>query len=280
MDPAINRKTQSAPSETWQLDDAGPDAYERYLVPTFFVPCAEVVADAAGIVAGSRVLDVACGTGIVARTVASRVGPQGSIVGADLNDGMLRVAASASQDSVPAITWVATDVAALPFDGAAFDVVVCQQGIQFFPDPGAALREIRRVLAPGGRLTLAMWRPVEHNSIFGPFIEVLDALGGDAVANVMRSPFAGPPITSLRTTVADAGFDRVSVTIEVIRVRFPSVEAYVRREVMSSPLRAPVGDLEPAVRGAFVRDVEKRLDPWVDDRGLAFPMETWIVTAS
>lgn len=278
MDPA--GLVPSPVAQTWQLDSIGPDAYDRYLVPAFFARCAELVSDAAGIVPGCRVLDVACGTGIVARTVAARVGGQGSIVGVDLNDGMLAVARSVTEDVVPAIRWIAADVNALPFEDASFDIVTCQQGVQFFPDTGAALGEVRRVLAPTGRAVVAMWRQVEQNSIFGPFIEALDGLAGAAAADVMRGPFAGPPIDQLRSMLADAGFGQVAVTIELIHVRFPSVEAFIRREVMSSPLRGPVGGLDPEVRAAFVRGVEGRLEPWVDDLGLSFPMETWIVTAS
>ena len=91
-------------------------------------------------------------------------------------------------------------------------------------------------------------------------------------------PVRGTTDRSAPITLADAGFEQVAVTIEGIHVRFPSVEAFIRREVMSSPLRGPVEGLEPEVRAAFVRGVEGRLEPWVDDLGLSFPMETWIVT--
>ena len=150
--------------------------------------------------------------------------------------------------------------------------VCCQQGLQFFPDPAAATREVWRVLAANGRLVLAMWRPVEHNSVFGPFIEAIEAHAGDSAAGTMRSPFSGPSIETLRTMLSEAEFEPVRAMVEVVRVRFPSVDEYVRREVLSSPLVGPIGDLRPDARDAFLGDVRTRLQPWVDDKGLGFTM--------
>lgn len=278
--PSLGGRTVTEPlRRTWQLDDTGPEAYERFLVPTFFAPCAELVVGAASVIPGVRVLDLACGTGIVARTAAPRVGPAGSVVGTDLNEGMLRVAAALARDVVPEVTWVQADAGGLPFEDGSFDVVCCQQGLQFFPDPAAATREVWRVLAANGRLVLAMWRPVEHNSVFGPFIEAIEAHAGDSAAGTMRSPFSGPSIETLRTMLSEADFEPVRAMVEVVRVRFPSVDEYVRREVLSSPLVGPIGDLRPDARDAFLGDVRTRLQPWVDDKGLGFTMETWIVVA-
>jgi SAM-dependent methyltransferase len=266
--------------ETWQLEASGPEAYERYLVPAFFAPCAELVVNAAGIRPGSRLLDVACGTGIVARVAAPRVGRAGRLVGADLNAGMLAVAEALSRDTMPTPRWAQADVVDLPFPDGSFDVLSCQQGLQFFPDWAAAIREMRRVLAPGGRLTLAMWRPLEHNTIFVPFTEALDHHMGATAGDVMRGPFAGPPLAELRAMIHTTGLASVGATAEVVRVRFPSIVEFIRREVQSSPLANPVDELDVRARRAFVADVERRLGPWLDDAGLAFSMETWIVTAA
>ena len=101
-------------------------------------------------------LDAACGTGVVARYAAPRAG---HVVGVDVNAGMLAVAARIA----PQLEWVQADVAALPFADGAFDLVLCEQGLQFMPDRAAALAELQRVLAPGGRIVASVWRGLEHN---------------------------------------------------------------------------------------------------------------------
>ena len=132
----------------WQLEGNAAEAYERYLVPAFFGPFADRLIELAEPRAADRMLDVACGTGIVARRVASCVA---RVVGLDLNPAMLEVAWAAD----PAIEWLAGDAGAMPVPDRSFDLVLCQQGLQFLPDRAAGLRELRRVLAPGGRLAVS-----------------------------------------------------------------------------------------------------------------------------
>ncbi len=135
----------------WQLDTDSAEAYERYLVPAIFEPFARVLVALAAPAAGERVLDAACGTGVVARYAAPRAG---HVVGADVNAGMLAVAARIA----PQLEWVQADIAALPFEDDTFDLVLCQQALQFVPDHAAALAELQRVLAPGGRILVSVWR--------------------------------------------------------------------------------------------------------------------------
>jgi SAM-dependent methyltransferase len=131
------------------------ETYERYMVPAIFGPWAEDLLALAMPTPGERVLDVACGTGVVARLVAQRVAPTGTVVGFDLNPGMLAVARTLPLPQGAKIEWREGNVSAMPFPDASFDLTLCQQGLQFFPDRSAALREMRRVLAPRGRLALA-----------------------------------------------------------------------------------------------------------------------------
>jgi ubiquinone/menaquinone biosynthesis C-methylase UbiE len=126
------------------------EIYERHMVPAIFGPWAEDLLALATPLPGERVLDVACGTGVVARLVAQRVGPSGTVVGFDLNPGMLTVARSLPPPSGARIEWREGNVSAIPLPDATFDLVLCQQGLQFFPDRSAALREMRRVWGPVG----------------------------------------------------------------------------------------------------------------------------------
>src|SRR4029453_6359690 len=146
----------------WQLSGSASEAYERYIVQAFMQGWTHALLDVATLGAGARVLDVGCGTGVVARQAAGRVGKEGDVVGVDLNAGMLAMARMLPQSSGASIEWKEGNVTALPFPEASFDVVLCQQGLQFFPEKPAALREMRRVLVPTGHLVLSVWRRISH----------------------------------------------------------------------------------------------------------------------
>lgn len=232
----------------WQLVDNSAQAYERYLVPAIFTAFAdELVED---VTPGTRVLDVACGTGIVARRAAAK---GAAVVGVDLNEQMLDVARAADA----AIEWIEADAAALPLPDDTFDRVYCQQGLQFMPEPAAAVAEMRRVLAPGGRLTVSVWRPSET-------YEILAGLMDAENAAVMRSPFErGEELSAL----VDG-----HVRIAIQPVRFPSVAELLRQEVASSPMSLTVDD---GLEEAFAAAIRDR----IDDDGVVFAIETYVVTA-
>lgn len=213
--------THERRSTGWQLEKSAPEAYEEYLVPPMFAPWAERLIDRVELQEGDSVLDVGCGTGIVARRAASRVGDQGTVVGLDVNDGMLDVARATGAESRPAIEWRPGDATDLPFPDESFDVVVCQQTLQFVAHPTAALREINRVLVPSERIAASVWRPLEFNPGYVELAEALkDHVGDDAEAG-MRSPFPTWDKDVLRTLARDAGFHEPSITIEIGSMRYP-----------------------------------------------------------
>src|SRR5215210_3877545 len=149
--------------EPWQLTGSAAELYERYLVPAITSVWATDLVQRAALRPGERVLDVACGTGIVARLAAAQLGIDGAVVGLDLNTAMLAVARSLPPPAGVAITWTEASVLAMPFPEATFDVVLCQLGLQFFPDRPQALQEMHRVLVPGGRLALNVYSAIERN---------------------------------------------------------------------------------------------------------------------
>jgi ubiquinone/menaquinone biosynthesis C-methylase UbiE len=153
--------------ERWQMAGNAPESYEHHMVPTFFKPWAEELLTRATLQRGERILDVACGTGIVARLAAEQVGSSGYVMGVDLNAGMLEVARAQTPTSGATVEWREGDANALPCADTTFDVVFCQQGFQFFPEKAVALREMHRVLVPGGRLALSVWRSLPYNP-YGP----------------------------------------------------------------------------------------------------------------
>ena len=197
--------------------------YERYMVPHKFAPWAAALLDFAGVQEGERVLDVACGTGNVTRQAAVRVGASGAISALDLNPAMLAVARETAVPDAPVIDWRHGSAQSLPFANASFEVVLCQQGLQFFPDPVGALREMRRVLEPGGRVALAVHQALEHNPLFHRLNQAGRARVG---VDVFASPFALGDAARLEQLLAAAGFVDVEVNPQTLTVRYPEPEHF------------------------------------------------------
>jgi SAM-dependent methyltransferase len=190
--------------EQWQVMGNAAEIYQRALVPAIFGPWAARVVEVAGLRPVERVLDVACGTGVVARLAAEAVGADGRVAALDMNPGMLAVAAAVPAKGA-AIEWVEGSAQALPFADAGFDAVCCQLGLQYFPDREGALREMARVAVPGGRVVVMVWRELDRSPGFPALAEALGrTIGSDAEA-VMRAPFALGDAGELSALLAGAG---------------------------------------------------------------------------
>jgi len=222
---------------------------------------------------------VACGTGIVARRAAMRVGSSGKVIGLDINEGMLEVARKVSSEICPTIEWQQGDATDMPLLDRAFDVVFCQQGLQFFPDRPAALGEMHRVLVPNGRLALSLLRSTEYNPGYRLLAEALERHAGPKAGAMMRSPFSSLSADELRNLITRAGFRDVKIVLGIGAVRYPSAEELVRWEGASSPLAGPIGALKDDVRAALIRDVGDALRAYTDDNGIVFPAETHLAVA-
>jgi len=263
----------------WQLEPDSAEAYERYLVPALMAAGARRLIELASLRPGDRVLDVGCGTGIVARSAASRVGEKGRVVGVDLNEGMLRVAARAAADLVPPVEWRQGDAASLPFPDAAFDVVASQQMLQFVPDSVGALREMYRVLAPSGRLAVSVCRPIEHAAGYLPLADGLRRHAGPEAEAMIRSPFPAWSPGDLRAILVSSGVASATVRIEVASIRYPSAAEFVRREAACSPLAGPIGSLPEPSRAALIEELARALEAHTDDLGIALPLEVYVALA-
>jgi len=223
------------------------------------------------------VLDVACGTGIVAHHAAEHIGPGGTIVGIDLNPGMLAVARSMA--SPTPIEWHEGRAESLLFADAVFTIVYCQLGLQFFPDQPAALREMHRVLVPGGRLGLLVWRPIQYSPGFVALRDALERhVSAEAVA-FMRAPFALGDAEELRALIAGAGFHDVMIQSAVGTVRFPSTEDFVRHYVAGTPLANLVSQVGDDARAALLSHVRTALTSYESAERLAFPIEGHLASA-
>ena len=210
--------------------------YERFMVPVMFAPWAAALLDHAGVQPADRVLDVACGTGTVARQAAVRVGPGGAVSALDLNPAMLAVAVGSAAPERPQIDWHHGSAQNLPFADAAFSAVLCQQGLQFFPDPVAALREMRRVLEPGGRVALLVSQGIESNPLYGQLNEVGRRLIG---VPIYAAPFSLGDPQRLEAMLTEAGFSEISVTPQARTVRFPSAAQFIEGIVQGAAAALP-----------------------------------------
>jgi len=268
-----------AQQEQWQLGGNAPEMYERYLVPAAFGPLASLLLELAAIQPGERVLDVACGTGAVARLAVQDVGPTGQVVGLDLNPAMLAVARTVSLPPGASVRWQEGSADALPFAAAAFEVVCCQQGLQFFPDRGAALREMHRVLVPGGRVVLGVWRAIEDNPGAAAFSAAVARYVSAEAGMRARAPFTLGEAAALHALLTAAGFRDVCIRTAVHTVRFASLEEHVRRAMVTSPLADVFAQMEDTTRAALVREVGTALQSYRDGEGLALPSATHLAVA-
>ena len=266
----------------WQVTGSAAEVYEKELVPAIFRPWAELVIDLADPQKGDRVLDVACGTGIIARMVADRVGPTGAVVGVDLNPGMLKVARtvwSSGSRSGAQVEWQEASADKLPFPDASFDVAYCQLGLQFFADRPTALREMHRVLDAGGRLAVMVWRGLDESPGFAVLADALERHVGEAAAAIMRAPFGLSNADQLDELVRNAGFRNIAIQRRVGTVRFASPERLVLSYVAGSPLAGPVSQANDAAREALITDVMHALGKYTSSTELALPIAAHLLSA-
>ena len=200
--------------ERWQVTGSAAEVYQGQLVPAIFAPWAPRVLDLATPATGERLLDTACGTGVVA----------------------------------------------------------CQLGLQYFPDRSAAVAEMARVLAPGGRLAVMVWRSIDHSPGFAALADALDRHVDPAAGATMGARFTLNDEAALRDLLAGGGFEDVEVHPQAGTVRFGSVQEFLIAQGTGSPLAAPIAAADPAARAALLADAETTLAPWQGPDGFAFPI--------
>ncbi len=260
------------------------ETYEHYFVPAMFLPWATILLRHAAPQSRERVLDVACGTGIVARQAAPSVGTDGQVAALDMNPAMLAVARALPAPSGATINWQEGNAMALPFPDGAFDVVLCQHGLQFVPDRIGAVREMRRVLASGGRALIIVLQALTRHPVFEALMESVAGHLSLPVSAVM-TPFALSDADELRTVFTAAGFKKVDILPESTTVRFPEPEHFVPLAVISSAAAVPAfAKLQAPARAALLEAVRVEVEPVVrryrDAEAVTFPMFAYIVVAT
>ncbi|MFF8946610.1 class I SAM-dependent methyltransferase [Streptomyces sp. NPDC014864] len=217
----------------FQLKGSAPERYEQYVAP-IMAPFVTALLDAVDLYPGAVVLDLACGTGFAARAAAARVGPSGRVFGADVNEGMLKVAVARHPRMYPDIEFTAAPADRLPYADATFDAVVCQQGAQFFPDLDAALAEAARVTRPGGRFAATVWADRALSPYFDAQYAVIEQYGGPDVAESYAAALA---CTADRFTAAlrTAGFHDATARETTFGITLPPLAEYGRGQLSVTP---------------------------------------------
>lgn len=259
---------------TPELEKVAED-YERLLAPALFTEWTHRMADAAEIQSGQHVLDVACGTGILAQTIATQVGPDGFVSGVDINPGMLAVARRTS----PTIDWREGAAEALPYDDDTFDAVVCQFGLMLFSDSETALREMWRVLKPGGHLAVAVFDSLDNLPAYSAMADIFERLIGKDVGNALRLPFSMGDTNGLAALFTTAGIGTAKITTHKGVAHFASISNMVLADVRGWFPFAGLRMDEEMIE-AVVNDAQKALKPYQTPSGaVEFQVPVHIVTA-
>ena len=257
-------------------DDRPALIYETQLVTAIFEPLARILIERARPEPGEHVLDAACGTGIVARLVAPMVGPSGRTVGLDYDPIMIEMARSLA----PEIEWRQGDLQNLPFPDGFYDLVLCQQGLQYLPDHGAGLRQIHRVLRPGGRMVLATWSDLAKSPGHVLLFQALEATIGPDRARPLAWSLADE--AQLLELVSEAGFVSVTTTIISLQTRYPSARAFVEILLKGSSkvTREELAQIPADRKAAFINKVAMRLRDYETSNALTLPMESRVLVGN
>ena len=276
--PALTREeTPSVPSPA--------ETYESFYGPAIFEPCTRVLLEKVPPRPGQSVLDLACGTGQVARRVAPLVGSEGRVVGLDVNPRMLEVARSLPEPRGARMEWIEGDAVSLDLANGSFDLVLCQQGLQFFPDRACALEHAHRVLGPEGRIGVAVWQGIDRHPLYAEMTEAearhLGDLGGDE--GDLLVPFSLGDEGQIAGLLEESGFSGVEIHKASIQARFPGPDTWVRNMQLAYAAVIPAFEKDPNAFETFVRGIEEDIGHLVREHvsgdEVVVPMHALIASA-
>lgn len=254
---------------------APAENYQRYFVPSIGAPIAADLIRTADLKPGERVLDVACGTGVVTRLAAERVGSGGMVTGLDVNPGMLAVARSKTPSEL-AIGWHEASAESMPFEDNAFDVVLCQMGLQFVPDKQTALREMHRVLVPGGRAFVSL--PGPRPPLFAAMADVLGRHLGPQAAGFVNVVFSMHDPDEVAELIGSAGFNQVDVQRTTKTLELPPPADFFWQYIHSTPIAEAAAQAGEEKREAMEQDICKQWEEFA--AGDSMTLEVGVTTAA
>jgi len=262
----------------FQLQGNAPELYERHTY-YFMQPFVQALLDRAALQPGAALLDVACGTGFVARAAAPLVGLDGRLAGVDFNGPMLEHAAKLSADIRPAIGYHEAPAEALPFGAGEFDAVLCQQGYQFFPDVAAAAADAARVLRPGGRLALTVWSLLDDSPYFQAQAHAFEQFAGPDAVDRFHAAFAFSADT-LQAACAQAGLKQITVEQLTPDVSLPPLQDYVAGHLSALPWSGDI-TADPVKLKQAIDQIREELSDYTQlDGSVVVPFGSILVSAT
>lgn len=271
----MERAMQSSPyGEAFGRTPA--EAYERHFVSAIGLPAAKDLVERINPQPGEKVLDVACGTGIVARLVAEKVSPGGTVTGVDVNAGMLDVA-RAKMPPEAAIQWYESPAESMPLPDETFDLVTCQLSLQFFANKPAALREMERVLVPGGRVAIGV--PGKISEIFEVMAEGLAEHIEPSLRGFVHQVFSLNSPAELGKLVEEAGFVDVKSKSERKTLHLPQPEEFLWQYIYATPLAEPVLRASQDQRDALAKEVIPKWRRFAENGGMRYEQDIVVATA-
>jgi ubiquinone/menaquinone biosynthesis C-methylase UbiE len=257
------------------------EGYESFMVPTLFGPWAAKLIQAADPQPGERVLDVGCGTGIVARQVAARLGGQARVTGVDISPDMLAVARASAAREGAAIEWRQGAAEQLPFPESSFDVVLCQFALMFCADRAGALSEMRRVVAADGRVLVSVWQGLDRHPFYQTLHDVIERrLGISALQDI----FALGRADELRALAMGAGFQGVEIQSLSMEARFPDPDGFIAGEIDVDTAAIPAmqqldREARQAIVAAITSDMKSPLAEVTHENHVVIPFHAHVASA-
>jgi ubiquinone/menaquinone biosynthesis C-methylase UbiE len=255
-----------------------PQNYDRYLGPMVFEPYADDLVRRVRVDVGDAILEIACGTGIVTTRLVQALPLGASLTASDLNEPMIEVARRKIDASEP-VTWKTADACALPFGDEWFSTVVCQYGVMFFPDKPAALREVYRVLQPGGTFVFNVWNSLAENPLASITNDVLAEFFPANPPPFSVVPYGMTDVDATRALLEQAGFASIEATRLPLMARSDSARDAATGVVLGTPLVVAIQERDPAATGRIIDAVAARLAQAGGESPLTLPMSAHVFTA-
>jgi ubiquinone/menaquinone biosynthesis C-methylase UbiE len=249
-------------TETFQLSIDQAQAYDELFVPALFAQWAPTILDCARVRPGQRVLDVGCGTGLVACAAEAVVGPTGAVTGLDLNPAMLAIA----RRKTSTVDWRQGNAQDLPFESGRFDAVVCQSALFFFAEPQRALKEMARVTAPDGHVAVQTYAGLEEQPAYGPFVAAVARRAGAQARSLLGTYWSQGDVSALERLMTASRLDVVETRTTLGTVAFASVDAVMHTEIQATPL---ADRIDPDTYRTIIADTREALREYVAPTGEA-----------
>ena len=267
-------------STTWQLTREAAEQYEQVLVPVILGPAAIALVDHGAPGYGDAVLDVGCGTGAAARRAAARVGENGRVTGIDVNPQMIDVAQSLPAPAGAAVQWQVASANDLPLPDDDVDLVLCAQTLQFIQDRAGALREMRRVLRPAGRVAISTWGRIGDSPYFDSLAAAVARHLGSAVAEGLHAAFRLADVNGVKDMLSATGFVDVVADLLRLDLDLPVLRDFIPRHIGATPMSTAFANATPAVRHAVVADVVRDLAGFATGDGVRVPVHLRVLVAT